>query len=363
MYGTTGELIKLMPLMQWAKTEGVKSQTWCTGQQLEELPDATETLRLSPPDRWLARGWKGKSLRTKRDVVLWLMRLTSHLLRHHREMRRTTRGAVRSLVIVHGDTMTTVIGAAIGRVLRADVAHVEAGLRSGTWKSPFPEELNRRATTRLARLHFAPGSEAVENLRQAKAKGRVVNTHYNTVLDSLTSARRSSTAEQPDEPYCLASLHREELLSNRSALTGVLKAVDHASQATRVVFIDHPVTVQAILNFELDGLLGQRVQRVPKLAYFDFIQLVKGSAFVVTDSGGLQEECAYLGHPCLVHRDVTERSIGIGASVVFSGGDLDILRDFLKDPESFRRAPLDDFASPTDLIVEDLIVNGYVERV
>lgn len=362
VFGTTGELIKIAPLIHWARDIGAPMQLWCTGQQLDELPEALDALDLPAPDRWLAKGWSGHSLRTKSDLGKWMAKLMFDLVRLRSRLAKEIRSGGAPLVLVHGDTITTPIGAVLGRMLRVDVAHVEAGLRSGTWRSPFPEELDRRFTTKLATVHFAPGDEAVANLRAAKAKGHIVDTELNTVFDALNMVKHlppSHGLQLPDR-YGLVSIHRGELIEDAANLETILRIVAEASHRTPMVFVDHPITQEAITRHGHDHLLADAdVVRVPKQRYAAFIQLVVNSEFVMTDSGGLQEECGYLGHPCLIHRDVTERSVGLGRSVVLSRGDLDVVRDFLTDPSRYRCEGTPEDQSPTKAIGDWLIEHKY----
>jgi UDP-N-acetylglucosamine 2-epimerase (non-hydrolysing) len=111
----------------------------------------------------------------------------------------------------------------------------------------------------------------------------------------------------------------------------------------------------------LDSAFDARFRRIPRQRYFRFVALQKVSAFVVTDSGGSQEECARAGHPCLVHRAVTERPDGLdGGSVVLSRMSLDVVRAFLEDPSAYRTAPAKDGVRPSDAIIAHLELSGYL---
>jgi UDP-N-acetylglucosamine 2-epimerase (non-hydrolysing) len=259
------------------------------------------------------------------------------------------------LVLVHGDTMTTVLGATMGRALRVPVGHIESGLRSFSLRHPFPEELNRRTTLRLAHVHYAPGSWAASNLR-----GRgVVDTGSNTIRDSLAlDGDAPPPAWVPGGHYGVVSLHRFELLRSRQELGATLEALADAAERVPLLFVDHPVTVAAVQRFRLDHLFGERFRRIPRVPFFDFVRLERGCAFVVTDSGGSQEECYYLNRPCLVHRVRTERREGIGENAVLSGMRRDALEDFLRDPLRFRRSSSLPAESPSDVIVGDLERRG-----
>jgi UDP-N-acetylglucosamine 2-epimerase (non-hydrolysing) len=266
-------------------------------------------------------------------------------------------------VVVHGDTFTTVMGALIGRLVRSPVAHLEGGLRSGDWRNPFPEELNRRITSRIATIHLAPGPWAAGNLRRASlVRGRIVDTGGNTIRDSLEMAGRAEPeVEVPDEPFGLVSLHRFELLNDRAGLRAILELLRDASRRIPLLFVDHPVTRGAIDEHGLGGVFDDRFRRIPRQRYFPFLALLRRSTFLVTDSGGSQEECAQLGHPCLVHRAVTERRDGLepGGPVVLSGLSLDPVRAFLDGPWTPSPAPGGD-VSPTAVILDDLERHGFV---
>jgi UDP-N-acetylglucosamine 2-epimerase (non-hydrolysing) len=354
-YGTTGELIKLAPVLARLRDRGAPALTLCTGQQIEQIPTLLDDLCLPQPDLWLARGNNGHDLERAADLPRWLYRVALAFTRNRRTLRARLTSTARPLLVVHGDTFTTVLGAAMGHALRVPVAHIEAGLRSGDWRNPFPEELDRLAATRLAHIHFAPGAGAASNLRAMKVRGEIVDTGGNTIHDALAMVRPSSPQLEPTTtPFGLASLHRFELLADPIALRAILKLLRRASRSTPILFIDHPVTVAALAKHDLDSMFDDRLRRVPRQTFFNFIALLKASAFLVTDSGGSQEECACLGHPCLVHRAVTERRDGLNESVVLSRMDLDVARAFLDDPRAHARPQMDHPRAPTDAIVDYL---------
>jgi UDP-N-acetylglucosamine 2-epimerase (non-hydrolysing) len=368
VYGTTGELIKLAPVLRQLDDRGVSYRLWCTGQQFDELPEASERLGLRQPDRWLARGWRGRSLHSTTDMAMWLAGLMVKVVRSWRTLRRELRSD-RSvpMVVVHGDTITTVLGALLGRAARVAVGHIEAGMRSGDWRNPFPEEVDRRIVAHLATVHFAPGVVAVTNLRKARARGPIVDTGVNTIRDALVAARDAQP--QPvagiPERYGLVSLHRSELYVNRAEFGRILGTIGEEAKRTPMVFIDHPVTAAKIEQYGFGEVLGEGVIRLPKQHYVAFIGLVAHSAFALTDSGGLQQECGYLGHPCLVHRSTTESFEGVGDNIVISKLDPTVVRDFLDDPERFRSAGVPVERAPSDIIVQWLEEHGHIrtERV
>jgi len=247
-----------------------------------------------------------------------------------------------------------VVGAVLARMVGVRAAHVEAGLRSGDWRHPFPEELDRRIVGRLASVHYAPAPQAVANLA---GRPNVVLTHGNTVMDAAMDSQGRDTG-QVDEPYGVVLLHRFEFISEPSRVRDTLRLLaEHADVPMRVLVDAYAREAMSAAIAELGAGDVLRIQ--PKLAHAEFIALLQGAQFVVTDSGGIQEEAALYGVPTLIHRMATERSEGLGANALLSHWRADTVIDFLRRYGELRVpvAPL--VVSPSDVIVEDLIDRGY----
>lgn len=358
LFGTTGELIKISPLVRAASKENIEVRLYCTGQQFSELDVAFESMNLDVPITWLVRGFRGHSLHRKREVLAWIFKTlvaTWWALPKLRTSRQAT------VLVVHGDTLTTMLGALVGRLMRVNVAHVEAGMRSGRLLDPFPEEISRRFVGRLASVHYAPGLEPAQNL--VGKRGAIVNTQQNTVVDALRFALSldPSTDENDRKEDCssvgLISIHRSELYEDRELLSSLIKLLRrHVDQTDdRLVFISHPVTMEKLRQYVLlEDLTHPRVMMLDKLPYYDFIKLQSTCDFIVTDSGGLQQECAETGQPCLVHRRVTETLDGLGENILLSEMNPQILETFLLSHDSYRRPAQDSRVSPTAIIMKDL---------
>jgi UDP-N-acetylglucosamine 2-epimerase (non-hydrolysing) len=233
-------------------------------------------------------------------------------------------------------------------------------LRSFDLRPPFPEELNRKLATALARIHYAPSAWAASNLRG----GEVVDTGSNTIRDSLELVPDGEPPiAVPGRPFGIVSLHRFELLNSRRLLAETIEVLADAARRTPLLFVDHPVTIAALERFGLDRQFDETAfVRIPRLRFFDFVRIERLSAFVVTDSGGSQEECYYLDLPCLVHRLKTERREGLGENAVISDMSAEVLRNFLGDPTRFRRKTSLPAASPSQVIVEDLERRGFASK-
>jgi len=361
IYGTTGELIKLFPLINSIPAES--RLLLDTRQQPEQLDRLRQEMELPYPDIVIGNGHKGHDLSGMAQIPGWFFGVSANLWKNYRKIKKATKNNEPSLVIVHGDTITTVIGAIYGRLLGLKVAHVEAGLRSFNWFHPFPEEIDRHIVSRVANFHFAPGDTPMHNLRDVK--GEKINTKLNTVKDSLLLAAQQKGALPKGIPkkYGVVSIHRNELLSQTQELETFLSILqEYASRGTPLVYLDHPVTAKKIQSLKLDHYLeGKNIVRIPKLSYNLFMALLNGSDFVVTDSGGLQEESAYLNIPCLIHRKATEREEGLGANVVLSKYDERIVRDFMDDPEKFRSKQTALNVSPTKIIRDFLAANHFIK--
>ncbi|MBV9607612.1 MAG: UDP-N-acetylglucosamine 2-epimerase [Solirubrobacterales bacterium] len=361
-YGTTGELIKLAPVLRALQDRGASPYVLCTGQQVEQIPALLADFGLPQPDLWLGRGYKSRDLERAAWIPRWVADVTAGFARNYRMLRRMVRaGDTEPVMLVHGDTFTTVLGALMGHALGIPVAHLEAGMRSGNWRHPFPEELDRMAVARLARIHFAPGAYAADNLRRMHAPGEILDTGGNTIRDALELVPPGAPElALPPEPFGLVSLHRFELLGNPAAFRGIVELLREKSRTTPLLFVDHPVTAAAIQAQGLDDLFDERFRRVPRQRYFNFIALLKASSFLVTDSGGSQEECAYLGHPCLVHRTTTEHPEGLDGPVVLSRMDRQVAAEFLADPLIHTGTPPTSGRRPTDLVMACFERRGYL---
>lgn len=365
VYGTTGELIKLVPLITELKK---KNKCYCVAfvQQEEQLQKFFKAYPHIPkPDLWLVRGYRNRDLDKFPQMPVWLLKARIAFARNKKRiMAAADAYGNKNIVLVHGDTVTTVFGGYVAHRLKFKLGHIEAGLRSFNIWHPFPEELDRRIVSKLARVHFAPGRVPTDNLRKAKAKGEIIDTRINTVYDSIKFAANQKPAVELGElpkKYGVVSIHRNELLVNKKVFMQTIKTLSDYAKDRHMVFLQHPITLARIEALGISNLLENSLTYVPKLDYFSFMKLLNGADFVVTDSGGLQEECTYLNIPCLVHRKATERMEGLEEGVVkLSYYEDATLRAFLKNPDALRQKHQTKPQSPTDIIINYLSENRYL---
>lgn len=248
-------------------------------------------------------------------------------------------------VVVQGDTTAAFAAAWAAARARVPVAHVEAGLRSHDRRHPFPEEDWRVLIDSVSALHFAPTREAAANLRREGYAASVIVTG-NTAVDALRLARRARAA-RPRGPYAVVTLHRRESLGR--PLAGMLKALRAAADrlpGLTWIFPVHPNPAVAGAARRL--LAHPRVLLIKPLPYPLFLELMRGARFLVTDSGGIQEEAPSLGKAVLVVRDKTERPELLGRGGVLAGrSPRRLLRELLRFgrgnlPRAARRNPFGD---------------------
>lgn len=233
------------------------------------------------------------------------------------------------LVLAQGDTTTTFAASLAAFYNKVAVGHVEAGLRTDNKYDPFPEEINRRLTTILADLHFAPTLAAKKNLlAEGIPAGRIFVTG-NTVIDALLSvAGRTETPESlalsqicPDgRRMILVTAHRRENWGEpMERICGAIKSLVEAFPDTEVVFAVHKNPIVRDTVFKELGKLD-RVHLIEPPDYVPFVHLLKKAHLILTDSGGVQEEAPALGKPVLVMRRTTERPEGVEAGTAILTG-------------------------------------------
>lgn len=227
------------------------------------------------------------------------------------------------LVLVHGDTLTTAAGALAAFYSQIKVGHVEAGLRTYDIQSPFPEEANRQITGVVSDIHFASTTTNRNSLIQEGKRDEHIHVVGNTVIDALLDvANREFKFEEPlnsivNSPFrtILMTTHRRE---NLAQLKNVYRAINRILDEFDDVQIVFPVHKNPVVRNELSRHLkeNERVHIIEPQDYTTFSQLMKNAYFILTDSGGIQEEAPALGKPVLVARNNTERPEGVKAGTL-----------------------------------------------
>jgi len=232
------------------------------------------------------------------------------------------------LVIVFGDVNSTMAAAIVAAKLNIPIAHVEAGLRS--FDNTMPEEINRIVTDRLSDFLFVTEQSGLENLRQEGISDRKIFFTGNIMIDSLISnlevAKKSDILGHlglKPKNYVALTMHRPVNVDDKESLSGLLEVIGKISSRIPVVFPCHPRTRKNLDRFKLIAESGYRgLKLIEPLGYLDFLKLQTECRFVLTDSGGIQEETTYLNIPCITMRETTERPVtaDVGSNTV-TGSD------------------------------------------
>jgi UDP-N-acetylglucosamine 2-epimerase (non-hydrolysing) len=232
-----------------------------------------------------------------------------------------------SIVVVHGDTLCTLIGSLFAKVAGAKLMHIEAGVRSGSLWRPFPEEISRRMVSRFANVHFAPGDR--ERLNLQSHRGEMINTFHNTSRDALFENTRNIDFD--DDGYLVVTLHRTELLSNKRRFSEITQKVISLSGTFSVKWFigNHERASLGGIGY-LDRVEKSGVELCDRIKHEDFIKVFSRAHCVITDSGGLQSECNDLGVPVIVHRNESEYSNPDNSPCVLTKWDLIKIDEFLE---------------------------------
>lgn len=229
------------------------------------------------------------------------------------------------IVLVHGDTTTTFAGSLAAFYHQIAVGHVEAGLRTGNKYSPFPEELNRQMTGALADIHFAPTQQAKQNLLKENKKESSIFVTGNTAIDALHTTVRSEYSHSiiekiGNDRMILLTAHRRENLGQ--PMEHMFKAIRRIADEFSDVQVVYPVHLNPAVREAADRHFGdsERVHLIEPLEVIDFHNFASRAYFILTDSGGVQEEAPSLGKPVLVLRDTTERPEGVEAGTLKLAG-------------------------------------------
>ena len=311
--GTRPEAIKLLPVYQALRARGADVAVMTTGQHKEMVEPLMEVLGF-PPTFSLAL----------EDGAPSLAQLSSRLLAALDEPLRSRRPG---WIVVQGDTTSVAMGALAAYYHDIPVAHVEAGLRTGRPREPFPEELNRQIVGRIASVHFAPTETARANLFREGIADASIHVVGNTIVDALRDIRSrvlpgvlNDPAITPilnsPRPLMLVTAHRRESHGQgmKNLAEALARLAHEFAEALQIAFPVHmnPAASEPIRD-RLAGVPG--IHLLPPLVYPQFLKLLTRAALVLTDSGGVQEECAVLGIPLLIARNVTERAEAVECGV------------------------------------------------
>lgn len=315
VFGTRPEAIKMAPVyLALRECEAFETSLAVTGQHREMLDQVLDMFNIIP-DYDLDIMAAGQSLT---DITVKILNGLSPILQTYRP----------DLLLVHGDTTTTLAASLAAYYERIPVGHVEAGLRTGDIYSPWPEEINRRFTGLIARLHFTPTKKSRTNLLYEGVEDNHIFVTGNSVIDALIMAERklesdNEYSEHLDKLFGINPLKRLLLVTGHRRESfggGIERICDAISEIASdpSVQIVYPVHLNPNIKEPVSNRLGDlpNVKLIPPQDYLPFVHLMRRSALILTDSGGVQEEAPSLGKPVLVMRETTERPEAVTAGTV-----------------------------------------------
>ena len=308
IFGTRPEAIKMAPLVLRLRQE-LDIKVCVTGQHREMLDQVLKLFQIIP------------------DYDLNLMKQNQNLANLTGEVLNGVTHVLKQeefdWVLVQGDTTSTMAGAMAAFFQKVPVGHVEAGLRTYDLESPFPEELNRQVTSKMARLHFAPTIESKRNLLKEGFLENNISITGNTVIDALHWVLEHSSPMDVVLPFELQQSRMILVTGHRRENFG--SGFQQICEALRIIALKQP-DIQIVFPVHLNPNVREPVNRllsnipnlylIEPLEYQQFVYLMNHSTLILTDSGGVQEEAPSLGKPVLVMRDTTERPEAVKAGTV-----------------------------------------------
>ena len=309
IFGTRPEAIKMAPLIkELEKRKEVKSIVCVTAQHREMLDQVLETFKIEPTyDLNIMKQGQTLSEITTRALL---------------GLEDIIKECKPNIILVHGDTTTTLAGALAAFYNQVDIGHVEAGLRTNDKYSPYPEEMNRQMVDCMADMYFAPTKVSKQNLLDENIEEDKIYVTGNTAIDAMaTTVKENYTHPEldwikDDERLILLTAHRRENLGDpmRSIFKAIRRIVDEFPDVKVLYPIHLNPKVRDVAHEVFDGC--DKVKLIEPLEVFDFHNFINKSYMIMTDSGGIQEEAPSLGKPVLVLRDTTERPEGIEAGTL-----------------------------------------------
>lgn len=312
IFGTRPEAIKMAPLVKELESRNEIESIVCVTAQHREMLDQVLKVFEIEPDYDLNIMKSGQTL----------VDITNRALKKIDEVIKVAKP---DLVLVHGDTTTTLAGSLAAFYNQVAVGHVEAGLRTYNKYSPFPEEINRQCTGVIADMHFAPTEVAKENLLKENKPIENIYVTGNTAIDALNITIDNNYSNEilekiKDDRIILLTAHRRENLGQ--PMKNMFKAIKKIVDEFEDVQVVYPVHLNPLVKEAANEVLGnnKKVHLINPLEVVDFHNFLNKAYIIMTDSGGIQEEAPSLGKPVLVLRDTTERPEGVKAGTLKLAG-------------------------------------------
>ncbi len=361
--GTTTELIKLAPVIKELEKRKLKFKVITSGQTKVNFDELKFLIKKRSADIHL--GQKAKKSSTFLFLV-WFLKTILKIPFMGKEFAGLNKN--NSYFIIHGDPVSSFVGAILATFYGLKLVHIESGLRSFNFLEPFPEEICRFIISKLADIHFCPNEWSLNNLKNER--GERINTFENTQIEGYQKAIVKKTNFEKEiglknnktgniKKYFVLIMHRQEhVIFGKSESEKLIKFIfKNMGTKLNCIFITHATTMSFLdsIGFKLNKDQEERVKFVSRLKYIDFVNLISKSEFLITDGGSNQEETYYMGLPCLVLRNVTERIEGLKGNVVLSKNRPSTIKRFMENYKKYKRRKVEVKIRPSKIIVDYLL--------
>ena len=352
--GTEAELMKMFHVINEARSRSYDCRIISSGQNdiknspyLEKVGgvidvDLTEMM----PEK-----------KTAWNYLSWFIKTEKLGIKVMKEIRDKCDGKL--IMIVHGDTLSTLMGARIAQKCKIEHMHVESGLRSHNWLSPFPEEIDRYFSSKKSVINFCQKERRLSMRRKHLEESSKHGIQYRNrdSFDALYEIEKKQMKSPTNGKYFLTAIHRQENLMSRKFMKNTFEKIFDLSESMKCVFIYHVQTESALKKFGLWERFEEceNIIKLPRQNYVSFINYVINSEFVMADGCGNQQEFFYLGQPYLIMRTAVEKkSEGLGENAFCFKGDYSKIDEFVSKYHEYKRDRVCPERMPSKIIVDEI---------
>ncbi len=361
--GTTAELIKVAPVLRELKRRRKKFKIIASNQNVLNF-DELEFI-LGKQDIYYKNVLKFTKLPNNLYLrfIIWAIKTFGNFyLYFMSEFRNIDKK--NSFFIVHGDTISALLGAVIAKIHGLKLVHIESGYRSFNFFEPFPEEFCRFVVSHLSDILFCPNDWCLNNVKNNR--GIKISTGQNTVYESCIGTLKLKADYKlnhlNNQKFFLLILHRQEHMMFKKELAKkyLNLLLSFAKKDMKCLFVLHPITEKFLKNENLLEQIkkNQNIITVPRIPYLEFMKVLSKCEFIATDGGSNQQEAYFLGKPCLLLRRYTEQIEGLYSNATLAKDDLNIVEDFLLNYKKKISKRISVKVLPSKIIVDTILNNS-----
>lgn len=351
--GTNAEFIKIAPVLRELRRRKAHFKIIVTGQNQINFAELVKFTGHIKPDASLGKKPNKFSIF---HFIFWTFRtLITTLSSLGKEFKSLNND--NSYFIIHGDTVSSSIGALAAKWYGLKLVRIEAGYFSNNLLEPFPEELSRRFNSFLSDIEFPSTDWTANNLRNYHSLQ--INTKFNTIIETMQWALKQKVRPNLNIKgrYYLMIMHRQEHVIFRKNWTKKIMefVINNTDKELTCIILNHPLAIKIIKDANLDSRI--KIKLISPLPYLEFIKLMEKSEFLASDGSTFQQETFYMGKPFLILRNYTEQTEGLNKNAVLCKSNSEIIKNFLVNYQKYKTAPIYTKVSPSKIIVDYLLSN------